>query len=205
MAQKLSGVTIVIFIATGVLTFILLFIFAKRQIMRFALRSRRGPHIPVGHGAKSVRVLNWEFFRWLILQFQQLKREIDHFIEIIPKIACEPVLLDEDSPFILPPGTQPPVHYCRLKAVNDVKLLEKEILRQDQSLRRGANESLRSFLIMALSAPGNGCGQKLIHQFCDLYEHARHDPSEFGEEEYQLYTKVLHKLVDAYVSFFIVP
>jgi len=58
MAQQLSGVTIVIFIATGVLTFILLFIFAKRQIMRFALRSScRGPHVPVGHGAKTVSKL----------------------------------------------------------------------------------------------------------------------------------------------------
>lgn len=55
MTQELSGVTIVIFIAAGVLTILLLFIFAKRQIMRFALRSRRGPHIPIGHDAKKVR------------------------------------------------------------------------------------------------------------------------------------------------------
>lgn len=54
MAEQLSGVTVVIIIAGGILTFILLFIFAKRQIMRFALRSRRGPHVPVGHGAKKV-------------------------------------------------------------------------------------------------------------------------------------------------------
>lgn len=56
MAEELSGVTIVIFIACGILTFILLFIFAKRQIMRFALRSRRGPHVPIGHGSKNVRL-----------------------------------------------------------------------------------------------------------------------------------------------------
>lgn len=55
MTEELSGVTIVIFIAAGVLTILLLFIFAKRQIMRFALRSRRGPHIPIGHDAKKVR------------------------------------------------------------------------------------------------------------------------------------------------------
>lgn len=54
MAQELSGVTVVIIIAMGVLLFILLFIFAKRQIMRFALRSRRGPHVPIGHDAKKV-------------------------------------------------------------------------------------------------------------------------------------------------------
>lgn len=54
MTEELSGVTIVIFIAVGVLTILLLFIFGKRQIMRFALRSRRGPHIPIGHDARKV-------------------------------------------------------------------------------------------------------------------------------------------------------
>lgn len=55
MSEELSGVTVVIIIAGGVLTFLILFIFAKRQIMRFALRSRRGPHVPIGHDAKKVR------------------------------------------------------------------------------------------------------------------------------------------------------
>lgn len=58
MPQELSGVTVVIIIAMGVLLFILLFIFAKRQIMRFALRSRRGPHVPIGHDAKKVVTIN---------------------------------------------------------------------------------------------------------------------------------------------------
>jgi hypothetical protein len=54
MAQQLSGVTVVIIIAGGVLTCLLLFIFAKRQIMRFALRSHRGPHVPCGTDANKV-------------------------------------------------------------------------------------------------------------------------------------------------------
>jgi hypothetical protein len=54
MSEELSGVTVVIIIGLGVLTFILLFIFAKRQIMRFALRSRRGPHVPIGHDGSKV-------------------------------------------------------------------------------------------------------------------------------------------------------
>lgn len=52
--MEFSGATIVIFIALGALVLVLLFIFAKRQIMRFTLRSRRGPHIPVGHSAPKV-------------------------------------------------------------------------------------------------------------------------------------------------------
>jgi hypothetical protein len=35
--------------------FVLLFIFVKRQIMRFAMKSRRGPHVPLGHNAPKVR------------------------------------------------------------------------------------------------------------------------------------------------------
>lgn len=34
--------------------FVLLFIFVKRQIVRFAMKSRRGPHVPLGHNAPKV-------------------------------------------------------------------------------------------------------------------------------------------------------
>lgn len=47
-AEQLSGTIVVIIIAVGVQGCIMLFIFAKRQIMRFALRSRRGPHTSIG-------------------------------------------------------------------------------------------------------------------------------------------------------------
>lgn len=56
MSEQLSGVNAVIIIAAGVLTFLILFIFAKRQIMRFTLKSRRGPHVPIGHDAKKVLI-----------------------------------------------------------------------------------------------------------------------------------------------------
>lgn len=60
MISDFSGATIVIFIALGALVLVLLFIFAKRQIMRFALRSRRGPHVPIGHSAPRVRLVSNE-------------------------------------------------------------------------------------------------------------------------------------------------
>lgn len=64
---------------------------------------------------------------------------------------------------------------------------------------RHPSENLRAYLLTTLAAPLNGSGQRLIHQFCDLYEHARHDPNDFGEEEYQPYSRLLFKLLDAYV------
>jgi hypothetical protein len=75
-------------------------------------------------------------------------------------------------------------------------LLEREITKQDSCLLRHPSENLRAYLLTTLAAPLNGLGQKLVHQFCDLYEHARHDPSEFGDEEYQVYSKLLLKLLD---------
>ena len=48
--QQLSGTIVVIIIAVGFQACIILFIFAKRQIQRFALRNRRGPHMSIGHG-----------------------------------------------------------------------------------------------------------------------------------------------------------
>ncbi|KRT78392.1 hypothetical protein AMK59_8487, partial [Oryctes borbonicus] len=181
MSEQLSGVTFVTIIGLGVLTFLLLFIFAKRQIMRFALRSRRGPHIPIGHDATKV-----------------LKKNIEIRIDLIPKIQCEPELLRKTDPrYIVCPGQQIPAHYYRLKAVDDVKILEREISKQDKDLVRRPNINLRAYLLSTLAAPLNGSGQRLIHQFCDLYEHARHDPNNFGDEEYQTYNRLLLKLIDA--------
>ena len=52
-AEQLSGTIVVIIIAIGVQGCIMLTIFAKRQIMRFALRNRRGPHTSLGQGVPT--------------------------------------------------------------------------------------------------------------------------------------------------------
>ncbi|XP_055303979.1 protein C1orf43 homolog [Sitodiplosis mosellana] len=178
MVQELSGVTYILIIGGGALMFVLLFIFAKRQIMRFAIRSRRGPHVPVGHDATK-----------------SIKKEIERRLDCIQRIAYEPQLLDDDTSYILQPDSSLPPYYYRLKAVDDIKILEKEIARQDGSVRQ-PRDSLRAFLLTALAAP-IGSSQRLIHQFCDMYEHARHDPSEFSNEEYEAYRRLLLKLLDA--------
>ncbi|KAF4522950.1 hypothetical protein B566_EDAN009540 [Ephemera danica] len=182
MTEELSGVTAVIFIGCGVLTFLLLFIFAKRQIMRFAIRARRGPHVPIGHDAKK-----------------SLRRDIDRRIELIPRILYEPRLLGEEDGdnerYIIRPGAQVPPSYYRFKAVDDIKLLEREM-----GLIRHPSENVRGVLVATLCGPSEplaGPGQKLVHQFCDLYEHARHGASDFGDAEYQAYLCLLRKLTEA--------
>lgn len=66
-------------------------------------------------------------------------------------------------------------------------------------MHRHPSDNLRVYLLNTLGAPLNGVGQRLVQQFCDLYEHARHDPADFGDEEYQMFSRILLKLMDAYV------
>lgn len=74
---------------------------------------------------------------------------------------------------------------------------EAAITKHDPSLVRHPAENLRAYLLNTLAAPLNGAGQRIVHQFCDLYEHARYDPAEFADEEYQAYSRLLLKLIDA--------
>ncbi|TNN75750.1 putative protein C1orf43 [Liparis tanakae] len=67
----LSSVNVVLVMAYGSLVFVLLFIFVKRQIMRFAMKSRRGPHVPLGHnapklGGSSTAVTGKRLRTWLL-------------------------------------------------------------------------------------------------------------------------------------------
>ncbi|CAB3374082.1 Hypothetical predicted protein [Cloeon dipterum] len=153
----------------------------NRQIMRFAIRSRRGPHAPIGHEAKK-----------------SLRREIDRRIELIPRIVTEAKLLRDEQDSGIPkilPGTQLISTYYRLRAVDDIKILEKEL-----GIVRHPSESVRGVLISNLcgqSEPLSGPAQKVVHQFCDLYEHARHGAADFGENEYKTYNCLLKKLIEA--------
>lgn len=80
-------------------------------------------------------------------------------------------------------------------------MTEYEIAKQDGNNNiRQPRDSLRAYLLTSLAASLNSSGQRLIHQFCDMYEHAMYGPSDFGSEEYETYRKLLLKLLDAYVS-----
>jgi NICE-3 protein len=119
---------------------------------------------------------------------KNVKRETERRLDVVDKLYFEPQLLATDDKFILKPGSSLPPYYYRMRAVDDIKILEKEI-----PIARG-KQTLRSFLLNYLNP--NGSSQKLIHQFCDCYEAARHDPAEFGDEEYQKYHHLLMKIIE---------
>ncbi|XP_051922182.1 protein C1orf43 homolog isoform X2 [Hippocampus zosterae] len=78
--SPLSSVNVVLVMAFGSLVFVLLFIFVKRQIMRLAMKSRRGPHVPIGHNAPK-----------------ELRQEIEAKLCQVQKIHFEPRLLSPED------------------------------------------------------------------------------------------------------------
>lgn len=174
---------VIIIISCAVLLLVMFLIFAKRQIMRFTLRGRRGVQSLDENVPKVIR------------------REIERRLHCAQKIIHEPKLIAEDGKFILRNAngsSSLPPYYYRQRAVDDVKWLQKEITKHDGSVRF-TSDNLRSYLLSQLKGPVNGAAgqQRLIHQFCDMYEHARHDPAEFGSYEYESYNRMLLKLIDA--------
>src|SRR5215475_5937959 len=91
-----------------------MFIFGKRQIMRFALKSRRGPHIPIAPDAP-----------------RYLRKEIDRRLEIVKEIKFEPKLIEIDEPESANQGGESQVKYnheYRMKSVDELVKLERTIL-----------------------------------------------------------------------------
>jgi hypothetical protein len=73
-------------------------------------------------------------------------------------------------------------------------------LEREMGVTRHPSESVRGMLVATLCGPSeplSGPPAKIVHQFCDLYEHARHGASDFGDVEYQAYLCLLKKLLEA--------
>jgi len=171
MISELSGATIVIFIALGALVLVLLFIFAKRQIMRFTLR---GPHVPVGHGTP----------RWL-------RKEIDRKLDLVGRVKYEPRLIPDEG--LVEPVT--PETLCRMQAMDDIKVLELQLKAADSKAIKLPGENIRTFLIAQSAGILKGCQPKTIHQLCDLYDRARFSPDGFNSQHLENYRELLANLV----------
>uniref|UniRef100_A0A8C5WF93 Chromosome 1 open reading frame 43 n=1 Tax=Leptobrachium leishanense TaxID=445787 RepID=A0A8C5WF93_9ANUR len=166
----LSGVNVVLVMAYGSLVFVLLFIFVKRQIMRFAMKSRRGPHVPVGHNAPK-----------------DLKEEIDIRLSKVQDIRFEPRLLDEGDVRMLQldrPEQEGCYNYLyRMKTLDSIK--DSDIPFQDNGKhpRTLVGKNFRSYLLELRnsSSPYRGIRKALIDSLLDGYDSARYGTGElFG-------------------------
>ena len=165
--QQLSGTIVVVIIAVGVQACIMLFIFAKRQIQRFALRNRRGPHMSIGHGGPK-----------------HLRREADKLLNSIQYIKYEPILES------LPSGSQ---DYRRLLIIN-FESFEYEIASYSQHYIRPPCGDVHSHMLSCISGPLAGVDTKMIHLVCDDYNNARHHYEEIDIHKYQTFLGWLNSL-----------
>ncbi|KAM9686947.1 protein C1orf43 homolog isoform 2-T2 [Trichechus inunguis] len=189
----LSGVNVVLVMAYGSLVFVLLFIFVKRQIMRFAMKSRRGPHVPVGHNAPK-----------------DLKEEIDSRLSRVQDIKYEPQLLANDDARLLQletQGNQNCYNYLyRMKALDAIRASGKghptgsiPFHAEGRHPRSLMGKNFRSYLLdlRNTSTPFKGVRKALIDTLLDGYETARYGTGVFGQSEYLRYQEALTELATA--------
>ncbi|XP_026861689.1 protein C1orf43 homolog [Electrophorus electricus] len=174
-----SGVNVVLVMAYGSLVFVLLFIFVKRQIMRFAMKSRRGPHVPLGHNAPK-----------------GLREEIDARLCKVNDIRYEPRLLSVEDDRLKHRSQNGCYNYLYrmqvLDAIRDTDVLCGEL---------GCSSALtgrryKSWLIQLRSSlsPLRSSQCSLIERLLEGYDSARHGTRPFGEVELLKYREDLDEL-----------
>ncbi|XP_053560420.1 protein C1orf43 homolog [Bombina bombina] len=179
----LSGVNVVLVMAYGSLVFVLLFIFVKRQIMRFAMKSRRGPHVPVGHNAPK-----------------ELKEEIDIRLSKVQGIKFEPRLLAEEDARMLElekPEQDGSCNYLyRMKTLDAVK--DSDIPFYDNGKKPGTllSKNFRAYLLELrdASSPYKGVRKILLESLLDGYDAARYGTGVHGKTEHQKFMEYLNEL-----------
>ncbi|XP_068108461.1 protein C1orf43 homolog [Hyperolius riggenbachi] len=176
----LSGVNVVLVMAYGSLVFVLLFIFVKRQIMRFAMKSRRGPHVPVGHNARK-----------------DLKEEIDNRLSKVQDIKFEPQLLEDGDDRLLQLDMPGRYNYLyRMKTLDAVKASAipfQENVKYPKSL---VGKNFRSYLLEMrnASSPYKVVRKPLLDSLLDGYDSARYGTGVFGKGEYDKFMEALSEL-----------
>jgi len=168
--QQLSGTIVVIIIAMAVQVCIMLVIVVKRQIMRFAIRNRRGPHTHIGQGAPKV-----------------LRRETDRQLEYVAYIRHEP------KPYELESDGR---NY-RVLALKELRSLEEEIATYSASYLRPPCGNMRSFFLNCIHGPLLGVDTHRIHLLCDDYEHARHHYENFDEVKFKAFKSRIEEMREA--------
>ncbi|XP_077599448.1 protein C1orf43 homolog [Stigmatopora nigra] len=181
-SPPLSGVNVVLVMAYGSLVFVLLFIFVKRQIMRFAMRSRRGPHAPIGHNAPK-----------------GLREDIDSRLSKVHEIRFEPRLLHERDVRLRRGSQLSCYNYLyrmkALDAIRDSGIPMEEICSSPNAF---TGRCFRSWLLEVRNSHSliKSSRGTLIDRLLEGYDSARHGTGVFGEAEFLQYQQALDELAD---------
>lgn len=174
--KTLSVVSVIWIIAAGVLVFFLLFLFAKRQIMRFTLKSSGGPYVSIGSGAPK-----------------EMKREINRRLNRVPELKFEPKLLNPTMEQVAKSG--PNHYYYRMKAMDSFAKFNDVMRQEVPTACRQATQTMRNYLASIYPVYLSTAPPELVDHFVDMYEHARHRPEVFEENHYNKYMELLDELI----------
>ncbi|XP_027869423.1 protein C1orf43 homolog isoform X1 [Xiphophorus couchianus] len=175
-----SKVNVFLVLTYGILVFVLLFIFIKRQIMHFAIKSRRGPHAPIGHNAPK-----------------ELKQVIEAKLCEVQKIHFEPRLLSPADDRLTQRRQSGSDDYLyRMKALDAVRDTDFPFRELGGTPTAVTGKTFRTWL---LQLRNSHCmlrdkQSSLIDTVLDGYNKARHGAEAFGEAEFIKYQEALTEL-----------
>ncbi|XP_070822525.1 protein C1orf43 homolog [Chaetodon trifascialis] len=182
----LSSINVVLVMAYGSLVFVLLFIFVKRQIMRFAMKSRRGPHVPLGHNAPK-----------------ELRQEIEAKLCDVQKIHFEPRLLSPDDDRLKHREQSDSYDYLyRMRALDAIRDTDLPFRELGGSSTAVTGKRLRTWLLQLRKSQCmfRDSLSSLIDTVLDGYNKARHGAETFGEAEFLKYQEALTELASVVKS-----
>ncbi|XP_072316297.1 protein C1orf43 homolog [Eucyclogobius newberryi] len=172
----LSSVNVVLVMAYGSLVFVLLFIFVKRQIMRFAVKSRRGPHAPIGHNAPK-----------------ELKQLIETKLCQVQKIRFEPRLLSPDDDRLTSASCD---YKHRMKAIDAIRDTDFPFRELGGASTAVTGKRFRTWLLQLRTSHClfKNSQSSLIDTVLEGYNKACHGSEVFGDVEFQKYQEALNEL-----------
>ncbi|CAL8290719.1 unnamed protein product [Merluccius merluccius] len=185
--SPLSSVNVVLVMAYGSLVFVLLFILVKRQVMRFAMKTRRGPHVPLGHNAPK-----------------DMRQKIDAKLNKVQKIQFEPRLISPDDERLQYRGQSGCYDYIyRMRALDAIRDTDFPFHELGGTSTAVTGKRFRTWLLELRNSHSFFCNtnRPLIDTVLEGYNCARHGPEEFGEAEYLKYREALTELASVVKSF----
>ncbi|KAM4601297.1 protein C1orf43 homolog [Polymixia lowei] len=184
--SPLSSVNVVLVMAYGSLVFVLLFIFVKRQIMRFAMKSRRGPHVPLGHNAPK-----------------DLRQEIDSQLNKVQEIQFEPRLLSPEDDRLKYRGQSGCYDYLyRMRALDAIRDTDLPFRELGGTPTAVTGKRFRIWLLKLRTSHSlfRNTKSSLIDTVLEGYNSARHGTGVFGEAEFLKYQEALTELASVVKS-----
>jgi len=171
--------TILLIIIVSIFFVAMSVIFAKRSINRYA-KKNRGFHTAIG--AKSPK---------------NLSNVIEERLRRIEFIKYEPPLLNTQM-FYYEADIVDYQFYYRMLTIDSLSVLDDALLKYDPHLKRTVgHHTLRTFLIEKRnSGPLEGIDMDKIDKLTELYDHARHNPTEFNKDQYHEFLEYLRILIE---------